>query len=223
MGFIRSFRRQMSRQMKQREIAAEKRRRKVRFEPLEPRILLSDTFSYTAAAAMDMTLQVTGDNIELIDNSDGSLLQRQLLVDTSAVVITGSEEDDSLQVDFDFDALDDPIPVSFDGDEGDDTLVGLDADSTWHIFGNDSGSVAGVDFSSVEALEGSNNGQDTFSVENEARWSGTIDGGNGSGVIDVLNLAPVSEDLLFTIQDDEVDDGFVSVNTAEFGAGMPTN
>ena len=41
MGFIRSFRRQMSRQMKQREIAAEKRRCKVRFEPLEPRLLLS--------------------------------------------------------------------------------------------------------------------------------------------------------------------------------------
>ena len=52
MGFIRSFRRQMNRQMKQREIAAEKRSRKVRFEPLEPRLLLSadlDTFGVTAA------------------------------------------------------------------------------------------------------------------------------------------------------------------------------
>ena len=41
-----------------------RKRRKVFFEPLEPRLLLSETFSFaaaTAAAGMDMTLKLTDD------------------------------------------------------------------------------------------------------------------------------------------------------------------
>ena len=43
-----------------------RKRRKVFFEPLEPRLLLSETFSFaaaTAAAGMDMTLKLTDDNL----------------------------------------------------------------------------------------------------------------------------------------------------------------
>ena len=100
MTFGRKLRRQM-----QRIRAAAKKRRKVLFEPLEPRILLSsDPLSYTAAAntAVDLTLrlqEVGGiDTLQLINNSDQSVLQSQDLADTSAVEITGSDLDDRLRL-----------------------------------------------------------------------------------------------------------------------------
>ena len=107
MGFIRSFRRQMSRQMKQSEMAAKKRSRKMLLEPLEPRILLSADLSYTAAAgaAMDITLrlqEVEGSGtLQLIDNNNNqSVLQSQALADTSGVEITGADQNDKFTVDF---------------------------------------------------------------------------------------------------------------------------
>ena len=60
--------------------------------------------------------------MQLIDNTDPSILESQALADTSAVVITGAEQDDRLKIDLDFDALLDPLPISFSGGAGDDTL-----------------------------------------------------------------------------------------------------
>ena len=56
---------------------------------------------------MDMTLKLTDDNLELIDNADNSLLHSHALDDTSAIVISGSDFDDTLTIDFEnpFDVL----------------------------------------------------------------------------------------------------------------------
>ena len=121
MGFARSFRRQM----KRRDVTAKKRRRKVLLEPLEPRILLStDPLSYSAAAgaAMDLTLRFdeTDQELQLIENSNQSVVESRAIEDTSEVVITGSTEDDILTVDLGLEALFDLFTISYtDSSSGD--------------------------------------------------------------------------------------------------------
>ena len=74
MGFIRSFRRQMSRQMKQKEIAAKKRSRKMLLEPLEPRFLLSADISTTGVAAvMDSGIDQLESDLNSFFNSESVL------------------------------------------------------------------------------------------------------------------------------------------------------
>jgi Ca2+-binding RTX toxin-like protein len=99
-------------------------------------------------------------------------------------------------------------------DEGVDTLdfsaVTTDLTFTLH----DDGTVSVTDgankvdnAANVEKIIGGS-GQDTFILENKATWSGTIDGGGGTNVLD---LSAVEENLQFTIRND----GTVSVE------GMP--
>jgi hypothetical protein len=80
-----------------------KSRRKVFFEALEPRFLLSADLSFTmTGTANDLTLRLDDANqeIQLVDNTDQSVLQSQFFADTRAILITGSDQDDTLTVDF---------------------------------------------------------------------------------------------------------------------------
>jgi Ca2+-binding RTX toxin-like protein len=175
----------------QRIRAAAKKRRKVLFEPLEPRILLSsDPFSYTAAAntAVDLTLrlqEVSGiDTLQLINNSDQSVLQSQALADTSAVEITGSDLDDRFTIDLDFDDLADSLPLTFTGGTGNDTLRGPDGDNTWDITGFNTGTLNDqLLFTDLENLVGGS-GADAFHFVHQAVLSRTIDSGLGVNTMD---------------------------------------
>ena len=118
MTFGRKLRRQIERMKKE----AAKRRSKVLFEPLEPRILLSsDPLSYTAAAgtAADLTLRfqnVEGtDILQLFDETNQTVVQSQALAETSAVEITGSDLDDTFKIDLNFDDLSESFILTFDG------------------------------------------------------------------------------------------------------------
>jgi pimeloyl-ACP methyl ester carboxylesterase len=176
--------------MKRRSEAAAKRRRKVRFEALEPRILLSADLSYTAAAgtAADLTLRLQNveniDTLQLIDNSDQSVLQSQALADTSAVKITGAEQDDRLIIDFST-PFSVPDGILFtDAFEGDsDTLQVTGKSNMWNITGDDSGTVASVDFSGIENLTGGN-AADTFIFDDNGSITGAIDGSAGDDTLD---------------------------------------
>jgi len=66
---------------------------------------------------------------------------------------------------------------------GSDTLIGLDADWSWILISDDSGSVAGTAFSGVENLIGGS-GADTFLFGAGATLTGTIDGGAGVNTLD---------------------------------------
>ncbi|MDX1431795.1 MAG: LEPR-XLL domain-containing protein, partial [Gammaproteobacteria bacterium] len=97
--------------------------RKLLFESLEPRLLLSaDPFTYTAAAASDLTLRLTDDagaqTLTLVDTS-GAVLAERSLADTSTVTVVGSPGDDTLTVDF---ATPFSLPVTFHGEGGYDEL-----------------------------------------------------------------------------------------------------
>jgi len=122
-----------------------KKSRKVRFEPLEPRILLSADFTFnfaTLAAGTDhdltLRLDSAGETLELVDNASPTpsivATAPEDLENTTGVVITGEDdEDDTLTIDFGFGGAFDTIPISFDGgtqDSSGDSLrvVGSGAD-----------------------------------------------------------------------------------------------
>ncbi|HEX5588659.1 MAG TPA: hypothetical protein VFX65_00020, partial [Candidatus Limnocylindrales bacterium] len=95
--------------------------------------------------------------------------------DVTEIVITGTDGDDILTLDLQG-AL--TIPVRYDGGLGRDTLGGPAADAVWMVTSADAGSVAGVDFVSVEHLAGAADNQDLFVVEQGASI-GSVDGGGG--------------------------------------------
>ena len=98
------------------------------------------------------------------------------MADVTELTIAGTDGDDTLTLDL---AADLAIPVTFDGGAGTDTLVGPAADTTWDVTGPDTGTVAGVDFASVENLTGAPDNQDTFVLGAGGSVSGLVDGGDG--------------------------------------------
>jgi Ca2+-binding RTX toxin-like protein len=189
MSFLRWFRRQM----KRRSEAAAKRRRKVLFEPLEPRLLLSsDPLSYTAAAgtAADMTLRLQDvegiETLELINNSaapGAEVVVSQALSDTSEVVITGADQDDKLTVDFST-PFSVPDGITFtDSSPGDsDTLEVIGTANEWNIIGSNEGNVGGAEFMGIENLTGGAD-TDTYVFEGGGSIDGVIDGGEGADTL----------------------------------------
>lgn len=143
------------------------RQNKLIFEPLEPRLLLSD-MSYSAApgVAIDAILKLQkddgADTLQLINNKDGSVLQSQAASETAAVVITGSEQDDKLTVD-----LSTPFstPMAFNDPckNDNDTLQVIGGDNTSTLSGTE-GAVSGVNFSGIEnvMVAGDGNGAYVF-------------------------------------------------------------
>ena len=78
---------------------------KFRFEPIEPRILLSSDLTYAGSTAFDLTLKLRDDGttpatLQLIDNSTDTAVIEQALADMSGVTIYGSSESDHLTIDF---------------------------------------------------------------------------------------------------------------------------
>ena len=154
--------------------------RKVHFEPLEQRVLLSGDLNYAADAGAALNLMLRLDeptqNLQLVDNATSIVLIEQALAGTDRVVVTGAEGNDALTVDY---ATPFDTPVLFDGGSGSDTLIGPDADSTWNVTGPDSGTVGGVNFSGIENLTGAADNQDTFVFDAGSSLSGRVEGGAG--------------------------------------------
>src|SRR3990167_2032802 len=136
-----------------------RRQRKLLFEPLEPRLLLSaEPLSLAAAAAADLTLRLVYEpdlpTLQIVDNTaapESQVLASRALAETSGVEIYGSEEDDRLTIDA---SAAGTVGVTFAGHGGADTLVGPDTDSAWTITGFDAGVVGSVAFGGVEDLRG---------------------------------------------------------------------
>ncbi|MGC9327992.1 MAG: LEPR-XLL domain-containing protein, partial [Candidatus Hinthialibacter sp.] len=100
------------------------RKKKMLFEALEPRILLSgETLDYTADpnTAADLTLQVSGGDIQIVDNNDGDIVAHQALSETSAVNITGSLLGDSVTIDSINASA--SLSINIQGNAGDDSVT----------------------------------------------------------------------------------------------------
>ncbi|MGI9302514.1 MAG: LEPR-XLL domain-containing protein, partial [Gammaproteobacteria bacterium] len=139
--------------------------RKILFEPLEPRILLSaDPLSFTAASAAELTLKLEdqgGVETLVLRDDSGAVLAQRALADTSSVQIFGSAGDDTLSVDFT-----NPFatPVHYEAGAGFDDLI-----------------IGGGFFSAI-AYEAS--GPDAGTIEPE-----------GAGTITYSGIEPITDNL----------------------------
>src|SRR5438067_4635358 len=162
-------------------------RRRVLFEMLEPRLLLS----------ADPAIVVTGNALDA-QLTDGA--------DQLAVTRLGTASDGGSIVNLslgawsqDYGSADAGIAsITLDGGGGDDSLQIIDLTSTdtaWLIDGQDSGSVGNVHFSGIEHLVGAADNADTFTFTSSGRLSGGLDGGAGGQdalVVDGAGFTTVS-------------------------------
>ena len=160
--------------------------RKVLFEALEPRLLLSaDPFPFTALSASEYTLKVNGSDLELTDDLDGDTrVAHQVTSDATPISITGSSGADKFTIDFTTPFTQE---VTIDGAGGTDTLTGDDVANNWSITGTDSGTLNGGGFSNIENLTGGSAADDFILAG--GTLSGAIDGGGGSDTLTGDNVA----------------------------------
>ncbi|MHB1241813.1 MAG: choice-of-anchor D domain-containing protein, partial [Gaiellaceae bacterium] len=125
-----------------------------------------------AADGWNHVLRIGSAGAELVDAS--GYVDAIALDGVTAIALAGSDGDDVLTLGGAF-----PIPVSFDGGGGNDTLVGSSADSTWNVTGAGAGSVGGVTFAGIENLTGAAGNEDRFVVAASGSVAGTVEGGDG--------------------------------------------
>ena len=170
--------RRMARWRKQgllRKSMRERRARvQARFEPLEPRLLLSADLSYTAIASGDLTLRTQDvggvETLQLVDSSDpGMVLASEALANIDGSSGYGARIDaNGFDLDLTIDATAEAAGVNggivYDGGAGNSTLKAPDAANTFILSGDGAGSVGSVSFSGVEHLIGGDGEEDRKSV-----------------------------------------------------------
>ena len=154
-------------------------------ERLENRILMSaDPLHFLAAPniAQDLTLSLVDKagipTIQIMDTASSLVLAQQAKSATSSVDITLSKQADTIRIKNDFSAI---VPVTVDGLTGTDTLIGpsLASGATYTITGVNAGSVAGVSFSHISAVQGASGSINSFIFNPGGVLSAGIDGGAG--------------------------------------------
>ncbi|MGD8420941.1 MAG: LEPR-XLL domain-containing protein, partial [Gammaproteobacteria bacterium] len=187
------------------------RPRKLQFEPLEPRLLLSADLAFAAdPGGSDLTLRLDNidgvDTVVLVDNEIADPLAQvvasQALADTSAVVIAGNTGADRLEVDQSNPFI---VPIRFeDTNAGDgDTLELTGALSgSWLLSGSNAGDAGDVGFSGIERLTGG--GGDTLAGSDaDNTWLITADGAGSVGGLSFSGFESLvggsgADDFVFT-------------------------
>ena len=181
----------------------------MRFEALEPRLLLSADLTHAAPVALDATLKVEDVGgapiLRLIDNPSSAILGERLLDDDIDVHVIGSDEGDRLTIGFDRSSLARQIRVNFEAGAGTDELIGSDSPTTWFLDAAGAGASDDGTFSSVERVSGGA-ADDTFVVL-DASASTSVEGGGGSDT-----LVAADSDNTWVISGE--DEG--TLNTASF-------
>src|SRR5688572_15937605 len=202
------------------------RRRAMRLETLEPRVLLSADLSHSAGigASLDATLKVEdlagAPILRLIDNPSSTILGELFLDQDIDVNIHGNDQSDRLKIGFDRAAFAHKIRFNFDGGAGGvDELSGADAASSWQLGADGAGGNDDGTFTGVERVTGGAS-DDTFFVL-DAAASTAVEGGAGSDT-----LAGADADNAWTVS--ETDAGtlnalvFGGVENLQGGAGADT-
>ncbi|MHC4543130.1 MAG: LEPR-XLL domain-containing protein, partial [Planctomycetota bacterium] len=158
----------------------------ITFEMLEPRLMLSADLSLTAMAgqSLDLTLQFESgrQELQIIDNTNQSVLQSQPLAETRTVSIKGADQEDKLTVDFTI-PFTIPEGITFEDSSagGDNTLKVVGKANIFNITGENEGNVNGtgvINFADIKNLIGGEDA-DTFKLTKAGSISGEIDGSAG--------------------------------------------
>jgi len=158
-------------------------RRKMQFQPLEPRLLLSSdplgaltngilSVRLTDAAESVVMTQLAGgvDGGVTIDLQVNGVTERYTGVQGISVNAEGG--DDTLRF------VDVTVALQVSGGAGNDTIVGSNSDNAWRITGTNAGMLNGIQFTEIENLTGGK-GNDSFAVETEEGLRGVIAGEGG--------------------------------------------
>ncbi|MEM9643120.1 MAG: LEPR-XLL domain-containing protein, partial [Pseudomonadota bacterium] len=183
--------------------ALERAARQLMLDPMEQRILLNaDVLALdmstgdTADQDHDLLVRLVeeseqiGDNtvavqrVQVLDRAGGGVLAFGDLSELSGVSITGGLGSEKLTFDATSLAPATMLSFSFDGGEGEDSILfDSDSDVFWHIqaldLGNARDGMVELSFSGVENLTGAADNQDEFTVAGDGGVSGLIDGGDG--------------------------------------------
>jgi hypothetical protein len=200
--------------------------RKLQFEPLEPRLLLSADLAFMAdPGGSDLTLRLDDiDGIEtlvIIDNEIvdplAQVVASQALADTSAVRITGGAGDDRLTVDFN------PfiVPVRFDDTTaGDNDFLALTGamGQNWQLSDADAGQVGNIGFSGVEHLVGGSGSDTLVGTDTGSAWNITAP---DAGSVNGISFSGI-ENLLGGNSDDSFQFDGGSVSSVSGGGGNDT-
>jgi hypothetical protein len=203
------------------------RRRAMRFETLEPRLLLSADLTHAApvGTAIDATLKVEdvagAAILRLVDNQSSAILGEQLIEQDIEVNVQGSDQSDKLRIGFDRASVAHQIRVNFHGGEGGvDELFGPDRANTWLLEGPGSGSSGDGTFTDVERVHGGA-GDDRFVVL-DASVDTAVEGGAGEDTLvaaDTDNTWVISGEDAGTLNDQAA---FAGIENLTGGAGADT-
>ena len=191
----------------------------LRFEPLEPRLLLSADLAFAAMPDSDLTVRLDSindiDTIVIIDNNiidpSAQIVANQALADTTAIRITGSDGDDRLTIDQTNPFI---VPIYFDDASSSDhdtlALTGV-LSNIWQLTAANEGTVGNIAYTGIENLSGGS-GDDTFHFSGGS-VTGIIDAGDG---FDTLDYSASSSAVTINLSDNTATDtagvtGFESV------------
>ena len=154
-------------------------------------------------ATRDHQVVIAVDGTDLLVTVDG-VTTRRAVQTVTALTIAGGSRADTLHLSA---AL--PVPVTFAGAAGVDTIFGPAADTRWNITGAGSGTVAGLTFSGVEWLRGAAGNEDTFVVSGAGSIAGGVHGGDGG--YDVLRFDGQGNSGALVYRPDGLQSGVVTV------------
>ena len=205
--------------------------RKVLFESLEQRILLSaDPVTAADAGALDVDLTDGDDNvlIEQID-SDGDTFADDIRVtigtgtplvftDIDSITVDGLEGDDT------FEFVNITIDVTVTGGEGSDTLLGSDGSNLWVINDDNTGSLNGlITFSAIENLEGGSGNDTLTGPDANTTWNLGVFGEDEDGeeiVVAAQDAGNLNDEISFSSMENLV--GGSEIDEFLFGYGADT-
>jgi len=157
-------------------------RRKLLFEALEPRVLLSADIASPAIA------DVLAANISRSDEDSSSALLQQLDASSGSILVSVSlfDAQDNADATARTWIIEDEIPIPVDGTRNLSTsgdflalVASGNTDNAWSITGPNEGTLNGVPFSGVSVLIGGADNEDTFTFEAGGSLSGYLEGGAG--------------------------------------------
>jgi hypothetical protein len=172
----------------------ERRRRSLRFEALEPRLLLSADLTYNAVASGDLTLRASDldgiGTLELVVTDEpGVVLASQAIasIDGSSgygARIDAAGHDITLRIDASAELAGIAGGIVFVGGDGTSALAGADLENTWLLAGEGSGGVGSVSFSGVEKLIGGGAADTLAGAAGDTLWSiSGLDAGEVAGML----------------------------------------
>ena len=204
--------------------------RKVLFESLEQRILLSaDPVAAITDGALDVDLTDSDDNVvieQLGGNETDGYEIRITVGDRDPLDFTGVDTItvDGLEGDDTFEFINITVDVTVTGGEGSDTLLGPDGSNIWVINDDNTGSLNDlITFSAIENLEGGTSDDTLTGPDANTTWNIGVFGEDEDGeeiVVAGQNAGNVNGEISFTGMENLV--GGAEIDEFVFGYGAGT-